>query len=210
MRQTVRKISDCLLLLLHTLMKRYSLSSWIDHAESFALPFLQLKTNMTDPALVDVLKNDLRNAGLERVMMTEGDDELTAITSGSDAYQIYEQLIERCNKDISIAILGQTMTTIDGSSRAQGEVHENTENQITLSDMAFVENVINSEFIPRLINLGYPLEGARFAFDTAREASNPERINTMTLLLNHYKVDPSAIKDQFNIDVEFKHNSANV
>src|SRR5690606_20990538 len=53
-----------------TLIKRYGLSSWADHAETFALPFLHLKTNMSDPLHVEKMDAELRNAGRERVMMT--------------------------------------------------------------------------------------------------------------------------------------------
>lgn len=192
------------------LIKRYSLSSWVDHAESFALPFLHLKTNMSDPVQVEQLRSDLKNAGRERTMMTEGDDELNAITSGSDAYAIYENLIERCNKEISTAILGNTLSTVEGSSYSQSKVHLLAEEQIALGDMAFVESVVIDELIPRLINLGYALEGVKFSFDTSRESSNQERINTISMLLNHYKVDPSVIKEQFGVEVEFKDDSANV
>lgn len=194
----------------NALMKRYGLSSWVDHAEAFALPFLHLKTLMSDPDHVSKMEEDLRNAGRERMMITEGDDELTAVTSGSDAHQIYEQLIERNNKEIATGILGNTLSTIEGSSYSQSRVHLLAEEQIALADMEFLENFANDELIPRLINLGYPLDGGKFAFDTSRESTHQERINSLTLLLQHYDVDPATVKDLLGIDVEPKSTIAHV
>ena len=43
-------------------------------------------------------------------------------------------------------VLGQTMTTEDGSSRSQAEVHERTQEDIFDADGKYVLDVLNYEF----------------------------------------------------------------
>lgn len=56
---------------------------------------------------------------------------LSAASSGTDGYL---QLVEYCDQAITRVILSQTMTTEDGSSRSQAEVHMDVRQEITRSD----------------------------------------------------------------------------
>ena len=46
--------------------------------------------------------------------------------SKADAFQVFYRKIEALDKELSKLVLHQTMTTENGSSKAQGTVHENT------------------------------------------------------------------------------------
>ena len=62
-------------------------------------------------------------------------------SENTDAYQKMSTWID---KQISKLVLGQTMTTDDGSSRAQGEIHEEVRQDIAQSgrDALFPRNTI--------------------------------------------------------------------
>lgn len=82
---------------------------------------------------------------------------------------IYDKRIDALNNEIAEYILGGTMVTADGSSRSQSEVHERGLQDKSDSDVRFLQQVINDELLPRLIKLGYPLEGYTFYFDRGIE-----------------------------------------
>lgn len=185
--------------------KRYAKAAWTEHAENFSLPFLHGKTDMEDADAVATLRTNLALAGRERILLTGHNDEIEPLPmSSSDAHKIYDELIERCNSELSKNIQGQTMTSDNGSSRSQGEVHERVSDEIALADREFVESVVNDELIPRLIEMGYPLEGARFTYNMQREASTEEKVKVFDLLLKNYDIDPLTIKETFGVQVAKK------
>ena len=59
------------------------------------------------------------------------------------------------DKQISKLVLGQTMTTDDGSSRAQGEVHEEVRQDIATADALSVADTLNSCLVVPYINFNF-------------------------------------------------------
>ena len=59
------------------------------------------------------------------------------------------------DKQISKLVLGQTMTTDDGSSRAQGEVHEEVRQDIANADSIAVADTLNSCLVVPYIKLNF-------------------------------------------------------
>lgn len=185
--------------------KRYAKAAWVEHAEKFSLPFIHAKTSLSDSAKVTQLEERLAAAGREFMMLTDHGDEINVIPPGStDAYKIYDTLVERVNSEISKRVAGQTMTVDNGSSRSQSEVHERVGDKKAKNDRDFITDLVNDELLPRLVNLGYPLEGCRFEFPMTREQSTDEKIKVFDLILRHYKVSPEQIKAVFGVDVEEK------
>ena len=73
---------------------------------------------------------------------------------------VFERLANYCDEQIAKAVLGQTMTSSDGSSRSQAEVHERIASIYILSDQKEIEFVVNGELIPRMIQIG---QGGEYA-----------------------------------------------
>ena len=59
------------------------------------------------------------------------------------------------DKQISKLVLGQTMTTDDGSSRAQGEVHEEVRQDIAAADALAVADTLNSMLVVPYVNFNF-------------------------------------------------------
>lgn len=68
-----------------------------------------------------------------------------------------KELIDAADKICDILMLGQTLTTStdNSGSRALGDVHENTENEIILERGEAVADMINAQIIPAIIKLNY-------------------------------------------------------
>ena len=94
----------------------------------------------------------------------------------TDAFQVFYEKVKACNEELAILILGQTMTTLDGSSQSQAEVHLKTLEEITKDDMLGCTNWVNDVVLPILIKLGYPIkEGYSFEFHDAKEMTVQEK-----------------------------------
>lgn len=70
-------------------------------------------------------------------------------------------------EELTILVLGQTMTTEDGSSRSQAEVHEDEQKSKYSSDEVFVLDTLNFEFVDYL-KIWFPeinTDKVRFKFE---------------------------------------------
>ena len=86
--------------------------------------------------------------------------------SSSQQNALFEGFLKEKRERLSVLILGQTMTTQDGSSRAQAEVHEDEQDDKYSSDEQYVLDVLNYEFVDYM-KLWFPdwkKEGKRFKF----------------------------------------------
>jgi phage gp29-like protein len=88
-------------------------------------------------------------------------------TSNGDG-ALQERLIQACNREMSIAILGNTETTASSSSSgyAQAEIHAGQQNQLTQADLRYVLSYLNSDFFLNILSsYGYPVKGGKFRFE---------------------------------------------
>ncbi len=182
--------------------KRYAKAAWVEHAETFALPFLHAKTDTSDANKYAHIQQALQKAGRGRMAITDYGDEITATSlSNGDAYQIYKALADQCDAETSKLILGQTMTMDNGSSRAQAEVHQDILTLILQSDATMIENIVNNDLLPKLIRFGYPLQSCTFAYQWSRELSISEKVSVYTMLLQHYDIPETEIAEKFGVEV---------
>ena len=131
--------------------------------ELFGMPFRVGKYNNYDEATRTKLIDALENSGSAAyaVIPKESDIEYRDNkTSGNGA--LYDLLKKACNEEILIGILGQTMTTLSGSSRSQSETHMEVQEGKHKSDRRFVQRVLNGHFLQFLMARGYSVEGEAF------------------------------------------------
>lgn len=154
----------------YVIYKRGGFGDWAEYAEIFGMPFQVAKYNNYDEATRQELIRALEQSGSLRrtVIPKESDIEYKDNKSSGDG-AIYDRLRMACIQEILIGILGQTMTTLDGSSRAQGEVHMEVLESKHKADRRFVQRVLNRKLLPILENRGYPVSGGYFAFPDAGE-----------------------------------------
>jgi phage gp29-like protein len=152
----------------HVLWKKAAAAAWSEYCEVFGMPVRVGKTDTDDPIDRANFERMLRDLGSAAYAMLANDESIEFIQNPqSDAYMVYDQRIERSNSEMSKLILGQTMTSDNGSSRSQSEVHERVAQSYTSDDMRHMSDVINFKLIPFLIERGYPLQGFYFEWDTS-------------------------------------------
>ncbi len=178
----------------YTIFKKYAINHWSRYQDIFGIPPRTAKTSSRDEAVWDKLEQQLKNMGHSMsAVLPEGTDFQVHSDSTADPYNVFLQAAKFADEQNSKIILGQTMTTDNGSSKSQSEVHERKEDNFTKADMRLVEHVINDRIMPFLINWGYPLEGKAFRFD---------RSSKLPIAKNQLEID-TWISQNFDIEEEY-------
>ena len=184
----------------YVIYKRGGFGDWAQFAELFGMPFRVGKYNQYDDDARQKLSSALKEAGSAGyIIIPEG----TSVEFPNPVKQgqsdIFKELIEVCNSEISKIFLGQTMTTDNGSSRSQSEVHERVEDAITLADMIEMEYMLNWEVKPKLQALGLRLPEGKFAYAETENLPLETRINVDVKLANEIEIPDEYWYDTYGI-----------
>lgn len=195
----------------YVIYKRGGFGDWAQFAELFGMPFRKGKYNGHDEATRIKLEEALQKSGSAAyVVLPEGSDVEFVTTGGNTAgsKDLYNGLRTACNEEMSVLILGNTMTTSDGSSRSQAEVHQDSEDDIIESDRKWVKFILNHDAKRVLVGLGLSaFADGHFVFDIAedidtqikRDITLSETISQMSD--GKLKADPDWFAKKYNIPV---------
>jgi len=114
--------------------------------------------NMTRRNIRDIINS----AGNGTIDLPNDIDVETSNQTSSSQNQLFENYIQYLDDQMTKLVLGQTMTTEDGSSRSQAEVHERTQDDIFDADGKYVLDLLNHKFDTALS--GYGIEGGTWEF----------------------------------------------
>lgn len=178
----------------YVIYKRGGFGDWAEFCEVFGMPFRVGKYNLHDDATRNELENSFRNQGGNSWMTApEGTAVEVHDSKSSGNGELYEKFRHACNEEILIGILGQTMTTLDGASRAQGEVHLEVQTEKHKADKRFVARILNTQLITLLAKRGYNVEGGEFSFNEKDKALSlteriaiDERLNNLIEVPEYY------------------------
>lgn len=158
----------------YILIKNNCLNNWSEFAEVFGHDLRIGKTEAQGKyreAFFNMLK---RLGGGGFGVMDKEDEVIFAGTSRTDAYQVYKELNEYVDKNISKIIFGQDVIS-DMTGVTRGLAAENVADMYGDHDAKFVKGIVNNELIPKLISMGLPLQGKSFDWDTQETMSLTEQ-----------------------------------
>lgn len=163
----------------YVIYKRGGFGDWTEFAEIFGMPFRAWKYSAYDTNVRDELLKALAQAGGRLNMIVPKEAELDQKEATSNANgELFDKLIDRCEKEILIAVLGETMTTVDGSSKSQSETHKDVAEDKNKSDRRFVRRVLNTYVLPIFERMGLPVAGGSFIFPEQGESlSTKDRVD---------------------------------
>lgn len=187
---------------LHTIPKKNMSSFWDMFGEIFGIPLRIGTTTSRDPKEFDRLERLLRNMGAASYgLFPEGTTIDIKESTRGDAYNVYDRRIERCNSEISKAVLTQTMTVDNGASLSQSKVHENMLDNLINKDADMIKDLVNWQLIPRMVKHGFPVKGYRFDWDDSVTYTPEQQVAYETMVMNHYEVDPKYIVNKYQIPI---------
>lgn len=143
--------------------KRYSRIDWSRRSEKFGMPLMSLKTDAVEESLLADKRAAMANMGANGWVILDENEELEIKeASANQDGSIYKALADFVNDEIAYLIAGQTMTSQDGSSKSQGEVHERVQEHYIQARLRFLHMFINYELFPFLKRWGYQIQGHEF------------------------------------------------
>ena len=189
-----------------TIYKKNALNCWAEYSELFGNPIRIGRTNVRDSVLRDNMYKMLENMGSSAFGVFNSDDTIELIESSkSDAFNVFDKNIDRANSEISKIVLSSTMTTDEGSSRSQSEVHEKTTSAREKANNTFLTYWINRVLFPFLVNNhGFPLKDYSFKFDTSENISNSEQFERELKLLEFYNIPEKYFTEKYGVPLEKK------
>ena len=127
-----------------------------------------------------------------------------------DAYNVFDKRIERANSEISKGVLTQTMTTDNGASLSQSEVHKEMLMNLISTDADMLRDIVNFQLIPKMIKHGFPLRGYRFDWYEGIDFTPEQQVQYEQMLLGEFEIDPKYFIDKYNVPIIGKKEAAPV
>lgn len=181
----------------YVIYKRGGFGDWAQFVELFGMPQRIGKYSSMDEQSRRALIKAFEEAGSAPYLVIPKETEAEQMTlSNSGNGALYNDFRKACNEEILITVLGQTMTTQDGSSLSQSKVHMEVQEKKHRADRRFVERMLNKYLVPLLENRGYPVTGGKFKFlDKAQEITVDETVQLSDIL----PIPQSYLYDKYNI-----------
>lgn len=190
--------------------KKNAIGAWAEFIEKFGSPIRIGKTDSTDQQSVDNMEGMLRNMGVAAWGLFKTDDIIELVESShSDAYAVFDKMIERCNSEIAKLILGQTGSTDEKSFVGSAEVHERMLNKVGYRIKQLIYSINNNQLIPMMNSLGFGLEGCYIDIESEDEFSLEQKgkFDIELLKTGMYKFTPEYLKDKYGAEVMEVENS---
>lgn len=183
--------------------KKDALGDWASYNQRFGSPIIVAKYNAYDPQTRQQLDRSLRELGPDGhlIVPKEADVDLgTAGGASSSSTNTYNEMRRSMNEELAVLILGQTMTTDNGSSRSQGEVHERVEERLSLADKIWMTTLLNEQLIPLLMLHGYKIAGGSFEYPETQNLTPKERLDIVLGIHNNIAaVDTHYVEKTFGV-----------
>lgn len=137
--------------------KAYDVKDWMAFVETYGLP-LRLGRYEKSASKEDVqtLFRAVANIGTDAAAVLPKSMEIDFETAGTvTGDRLFENLARWCDEQVSKAVLGQTMTSDQGSSEAQAKVHDEVRHDIAVSDARAVSGTINRDLVKPFVDLNF-------------------------------------------------------
>lgn len=192
------------------LFKNYGLKDWSIYIERYAMPAVlgKLPQFISKPDR-EKFVTAVKNFGhLFRGVIPNGATiEFLSDQSKSSSGAMFQSYVEYWNKEISIRVLGQSLTTDIGNvgSKAASQTHDEVRHDIAVADMLLVKQTMN-ELIRRIIflNFGEVSEYPDFSFNEEVDVEYTLKRSQVLVNLRNagWKVVQQSVEKEFGFEVE--------
>ncbi|MBD8890909.1 DUF935 domain-containing protein [Roseibium litorale] len=139
------------------ILKSYTIKDWAQFCEVFGMP---LRVGKYHPNASEDEKRKLMRAVLQIAsdaagIVPQGMDIEFIETSARGGDAVFGHFAKYLDEQVSKIVLGQTMTTDSGSSRAQAEVHNEVRLDIKAADARQLEATLNKDIIRPFVDVNF-------------------------------------------------------
>lgn len=191
------------------LAKKLAMGSWLDYIDKYGIPGVWITTdNMTQDRADELLQMGLDMLG-NSVGVIRGKETVTiSEPPKTDAHNVFHQMIQVINSEISKLVMGQDGTTDhQNNTGTYGslKVLQEVANDRHESDKLFAQYIVNKQLIPMLIGISSyysGLNGHRLEWDESQEMENSVLIDKVVDLTNSgYVIDFDIIAKKTGIPI---------
>lgn len=185
--------------------KKNVLGSWSERAEIFGQPIRIGKTLLRDEARRLNMEAMMVNMGSAASATLDKDDDVEFIeTSNTDAHKIYNELIDRCNSEMSKLILGGTATVDENAFVGSSEVQERNLLDFSTKDKRRMKFIVEDQLIPLMrLHKMIPNTPLFFTWDMEEKLSKTGKLAVFTGLSQAgFKVAKKDVEEEFNVKIE--------
>lgn len=187
----------------YTILKRHSWGSWDEFEELFGVPIRIAKIASQSETVKNEVAGWLEEMGSAPYgVFPIGTEIDIKENSKGDAYNVFFKKIEALDKEMSKLVLHQTMTTENGSSKAQGGVHENTLGEVTFADEKKMLAFLNNRLVRAMRLLGYSIpETATITVERTKDPTQQIVIDG-EFMRNGYVLKQQYIEETYGTEIE--------
>lgn len=184
----------------YTIPKKNVEQYWDTFAEVFGMPMRIARTASRDDKDRDRILDMLEGMGHAMVaVMPEGTEVDVVENAKSDSFEVYDRRIERCDRELSKLVIGQTMTIEDGSSLSQSQTHLDVLKNLIEAQADSLRDFINGQLLPLMERSGFPVQGLHFEWDYPLDYTPEQMTAVENMILQHFDIDPAYFEDKYGI-----------
>ena len=185
------------------ILKRHSWASWDEFEQIFGMPIRIAKIGSTSDKVKDEVASWLDQMGTASYGVFPQFAEIDIKEANNrDAFNVFMKKIETVDSQNSILINGQTMTSMDGSSYSQAEVHQKTQDEISEADLKNVLYWLNDTLLPVMRRMGYKIaDNERIGVE--RVTDPVQKIKTDAILMqNGYRLSDDYVERTYGVELD--------
>lgn len=186
----------------YVIYKRGNFGDWAEYAEIFGMPF-RWATYNNEPTR-KVLEEALDQAGSAGYVVAPEDAKLQFLQGNTqNGTTVFDPLRKGCNEEISICILGNSMTTTEASNSgyAQSKVQSDGQDELHKDDRTFLIRILNEKLTSVLERLGYKVKGGEWNYADEETISLKDRLEIDLKVSTKVPVPVSYWYEKYNIPV---------
>jgi len=192
----------------HILFKKFAQSCWSELCEIYGIPPRFIKTDTTNPEMLDRAELMMRDMGAAAAFVIDTEEEFQFANGANTNGDIYGNLIRLCDQETSMlisgAIIGQD-TENGNYSKEQSSI--SILDRLVESDKRMVEYYMNSVVLPSFESIGIitAVKDCKFRFSSV---DDPDKMWQLVKDILPYKdVDSKWLTETFGIPVSDKQQS---
>ena len=170
----------------YALYKRGNLGDWAQFCQIFGMPIREYTYSAGDEDARKRLLADARKQGANAVYIhPEGSSMTLHEAAGkSGTVDLYERFLDNCNDEMSISVLGNTLTTKseNNGTQALGTVQAKEQLKITDDDVQFILDLLNYDMTDIFAALGVSTENGEVVRVEQKYQDKQVQINVVSKL----------------------------
>lgn len=178
--------------------KKDVLAAWSEYADVFGMPTRIGRTDLMNDKKRENAEDMVQNMGAFGWAVLDKEDDLELVESNNrDAFQVFQQMVQTVDAQVSKMVLGQTGTTDEKSFAGSAEVHERVFNLFSQADRRFIVNLVNRRVLPLMVRHGLIGPDLYFEFVDEENQSLEEKKNIVKDLAPYFQFDVEELTETF-------------